>query len=93
MGVEKNGLGGRHARREEVKRIVENKDGSVRKIVLKNGSTIEFNGKKDNYQSCHIGGFACLLIEDNNDIEKLINEMKARNIPNVINLGYKEKRK
>ena len=76
-----------------MKRIVENKDGSVRKIVLKNGSTIEFNGKKDNYQSCHIGGFACLLIEDNNDIEKLINEMKARNIPNVINLGYKEKRK
>lgn len=73
-----------------MKRIVKNKDGSVRKIVLKNGSTIEFNGKKDKYQSCHIGGFACLLIEDNNDIEKLINEAKARNVPSKINLGYKE---
>lgn len=75
-----------------MRRIFKNKDGSVRKIVLKNGSTIEFNGKKDNYQSANIGGFACLLIEDNNDIEKLTNEIKARNVPSKINLGYKEEK-
>lgn len=73
-----------------MKRIVKNKDGSVSKIVLGNGSTIEFNGKRDPYQSRCIEEDAWILADDYNDIEKLTNEMKARNVPSKINLGYKE---
>jgi len=68
--------------------IVKNKDGSVRKIVLKNGSTIEFNGKKDPYQSRCIEDDAWIVADDW-DWEKLNNEIKARNVPSKINLGYK----
>ena len=77
-----------------IREVVKNSDGSVSKVVLENGSVIEFSDKPRNpYQSRTIEDDWWLA--DDVDCERLIEEAKARKVlvANVIYLDYKEERK